>query len=566
MVKEQASTLVSKVGRRYRSNRVDALVEASKIDHVVIGSGIGGLSCAASLAKMGRKVLVLEQHYTAGGFTHSYERNGFEWDVGVHYVGQVGNRLTGPGALFHWMSEGRLAWDSLGEVYDEFIIGGQTYRPPLGKGAYRRFLESHFPNETNAIKQYCHYLFSVERWLPLFFAGKTSSFPGAASIGRTVSKLVPSCYYQTTAEVFNQLTDNVELKAVWSAQWGDLGLPPGQSSFFLHCLIANHYMSGGWYPRGGSSEIARSILPTIEQAGGSVMTYAEVARILATDGAVTGVEMADGYRIACDSVISNCGWFNTQSLLDLPSAKRFSKPMEEKVVESSACHICLYLGFDVDISELGVPKGNRWLHHSADFDQALTAFEEDSTADFPFVYVSSSAARDSTWPVRHPGKSVMELVSVIPKTEFSQWFGSQWGKRDTDYEERKTYWSERLLAVLYQQYPHLKGKVSYYELSTPLSTHHFMKYQDGEIYGLAHTPQRYLQKGLKPKTEIAGLFLTGQDALTSGVVGAAMSGVFSAAEVLGDTYKRQLWRGVKGMLPNAGGWRSMIRQKKAPQS
>lgn len=67
-----------RIGTRYRASRLDGPYDA-----VVIGSGIGGLTTAACLSKAGYKVLVLEQHYTAGGYTHSYARNGYEWDVGV---------------------------------------------------------------------------------------------------------------------------------------------------------------------------------------------------------------------------------------------------------------------------------------------------------------------------------------------------------------------------------------------------------------------------------------------------------------------------------------------------
>ena len=59
-------------------------------DAIVIGSGIGGLTAASLLARhAGQRVLVLERHYTAGGFTHTFHRPGYEWDVGVHYIGQV---------------------------------------------------------------------------------------------------------------------------------------------------------------------------------------------------------------------------------------------------------------------------------------------------------------------------------------------------------------------------------------------------------------------------------------------------------------------------------------------
>ena len=48
---------------------------------------MGGMTAAAMLADLGRRVLVLEQHYVPGGFTHMFKRPGYEWDVGVHAVG-----------------------------------------------------------------------------------------------------------------------------------------------------------------------------------------------------------------------------------------------------------------------------------------------------------------------------------------------------------------------------------------------------------------------------------------------------------------------------------------------
>ncbi|HLT38402.1 MAG TPA: NAD(P)-binding protein, partial [Enhygromyxa sp.] len=90
-----------------------------RLDYLVIGSGMGGMCCAALLAKLGKRVLVLEQHYEPGGFTHTFKRRGFRWDVGVHAIGEVTER-TMPGRLLAHLTDGRLRWTSLGPVYDEF--------------------------------------------------------------------------------------------------------------------------------------------------------------------------------------------------------------------------------------------------------------------------------------------------------------------------------------------------------------------------------------------------------------------------------------------------------------
>ena len=87
-------------------------------DAIVIGSGMGGMTTAAMLAHFGKKVLVLEQHYVPGGFTHTFRRKGYEWDVGVHAVGEV-TLHTLPGRILHALTEGTLEWASLGEYYEE---------------------------------------------------------------------------------------------------------------------------------------------------------------------------------------------------------------------------------------------------------------------------------------------------------------------------------------------------------------------------------------------------------------------------------------------------------------
>ena len=66
----------------------DVLIGAVEV-RLVVGSGMGGMTTSAMLAKLGRRVLVLEQHYVPGGFTHAFPRKGYNWDVGVHVVGEV---------------------------------------------------------------------------------------------------------------------------------------------------------------------------------------------------------------------------------------------------------------------------------------------------------------------------------------------------------------------------------------------------------------------------------------------------------------------------------------------
>ena len=99
----------------------------NKYDSIIIGSGVGGLTTAVCLAKSGKKVLVLEKHYVAGGFSHTFKRKKFEWDVGAHYIGQVNNPNSLIRKAFDYITNSKLQWEDMGDIYDQAIIEGETY-------------------------------------------------------------------------------------------------------------------------------------------------------------------------------------------------------------------------------------------------------------------------------------------------------------------------------------------------------------------------------------------------------------------------------------------------------
>jgi all-trans-retinol 13,14-reductase len=141
--------------------------------------------------------------------------------------------------------------------------------------------------------------------------------------------------------------------------------------------------------------------------------------------------------------------------------------------------------------------------------------------------------KDPDYLNRHPGTATIEIVAPAPFSWFEQWQDSTWGKRGDDYEAFKAQLGARLMETLYDKVPQVRNKVDYFEVSTPLSTRWFASYRRGELYGLAHTPQRMQQDWLGPKTRIDGLWLTGQDTLTCGVTGAMMAGLLTSLSIIG---------------------------------
>ena len=123
-------------------------------DVVIIGSGLGGLICGSLLARSGRSVLVLERQVQPGGCIQSYQRDGFSFDTGLHYVGGLaeGQPLH---SIFSHLGLMQLPWVRLdADGYDRVTIGSQTF--PLAEG-YDHFadtLSEYFPQERKALEQY----------------------------------------------------------------------------------------------------------------------------------------------------------------------------------------------------------------------------------------------------------------------------------------------------------------------------------------------------------------------------------------------------------------------------
>lgn len=517
-----------RIGTRYRDWRLNGPYDA-----LIIGSGMGGLTTAAFLSELGWKVAVLEQHYTAGGYTHSYEREGYEWDVGLHYVGDMG-APTIPRKLMDFLTGGRLQWAAMDQAYDRFFIGDKVFDALAGKQAYRDELVRHFPQEAKAIDTYMARLAEVKKYVPLFAMARLLK-PWQRKLAQPLlNMLLPRSFNMTTGAVLAELTRDPDLLAVLTGQWGDYGMSPHQSSFIIHALVASHYMHGGYYPVGGSWRIADAILPKIRAAGGEVFTYARVKQIVSEQGQVKGVLMEDGTRIDCACVVSSAGVFNTfEHLLPAAEVQRAGYDQLLPKVKPSAAHLGVYIGLKQTAEELGLPKTNFWVYPGNDFDGITQRFTDDPDAPFPVVYISFPSAKDPDFARRYPGKATIEIVAPTNYAWFEKWEDTIWGKRGQDYEAVKAQWGERLMDVLYDKLPQLRGKVDYFEVSTPLSTNWFGGYQRGELYGLDHDPQRFQQDWLSPRTRINGLWLTGQDVMSCGIVGAMMGGVLTATAVAG---------------------------------
>jgi len=507
---------------------------------VIIGSGISGLTAAYHLLQCGYEVKILEQHYEPGGFTHTFKRRNFVWDIGVHYIGQMASEKYLSRQIFDVMSGGKLQWAEIGPQIDRLIFPDRSYNLLKGKEAWLETLIEAFPEDEYGLTLLMEDIKKIARSTENFFMEKALAQPLAWIAGPFLRRNFLKYANMNTKYALNKYSKNPKLHGVLAGQYGDFGLTPARSSFAMTAMIINHYLNGAFYPVGGSKEIAATILAEIQRRGGSIQTRAKVKSIQLHEKRVSGLRLEKGEFIPADIVISSAGVFNTFTQM-LPEELKQKDKLQSKLekVSPSAAHICLHLGLDQSAETLHLPKTNHWVFPDYDHDGATERFLKDIKAPFPVVFISFPSAKDPAWKESHGETATIEAISLAPYEWFEKWQKQKVMQRDDEYNDLKEILQERLLSSVTNLFPQIKNHIIHAETSTPLSTKHYTNYQRGEIYGLDHSPQRFRQRWLRPKTSIPGLWLTGQDIVTDGIVGAMMSGILTVAAITGKNLLKQ---------------------------
>ncbi len=519
-------------------------------DVIVIGAGPGGLTAAVLLARRGRSVLVLERHAVAGGNATVFNRPGYQFDVGLHYLGDCGPDGMIP-KILHAAGINDIDFRELDPSgFDTLIFPDFTFHVPRGIDAYRARLIERFPDEVKGIDRYLAVLSGIRALQGLSGGGMRQAI-------RSVWRARTAIWHRnrTLLQFFERHINDRRLRAVLAAHSGDYAEPPSRVALLAHAAVLDGYLMGAYYPRGGAQAISDRFVAAITTAGGEIRLGSTVTRILIENGHAVGVEFVDDHQTTdaaqykqvpavqiarAPVVVSDADIKHT--LLELVQSDELSKPTLQRTWSYEMAHALgvVYLGVRRDLRAEGLRNTNFWVHPDYDSEAVYAAARAGRFDANPPCFIFSSTLRDpDNAKLAPPGHANIERVSIVPAQPHA------WGTtpeelasgayRDNPrYVETKNAFAARLIKTAERALPGLARDIVFQEIASPLTHSRFTRSTGGTSYGIGMIPSQFLMRRPGPVTEVGGLLLCGASTLSGhGIAGAMMSGTLAAAKVVG---------------------------------
>ena len=500
-----------------------------KWDTIVIGSGPGGLSAAVALARAGQKVLVLEQHYLPGGWSHSFTLEGYRFSPGVHYLGNL-HEGAGLRRLYEGLGvAGDLEFCEMNpDGFDHFLIEGRQFDQPRGVEKWIARLTAAFPQEREGIARYFSILSGVVKELQ--GAEELLRFPKVLSLPWKAPQLT-RWGLRNLQTLLEHCIHDPMLRGVLSAQCGNHGLPPSRVSLPLHASMSAHYFDGAYYPRGGAKRIPRAFLKVLLKHGGQIRVSTRVEEILVEGGRAVGVRTASGERIEAQNVVCNADPALVYGKM-LPEKYCRAAIRKVKRMEYSVSSVSVFCAVDMDLKALGYDSGNYWWYRTKNLDGLYRQMEQSMPgAEIDALFLAITSLKDPGHTL--PGHHTLEMFTFVPYESFEQWSKTSLGDRGAAYKALKHDLGQRVLRAAEQIIPGLSRHVRFLEVGTPLTNDFYCETYRGALYGTAKTPWQLGPFSFDQQGPVQGLHFCGASTISHGVAGAAMSGLMAATPILG---------------------------------
>lgn len=506
--------------------------DTNQYDAVIIGAGLGGLSCAAAFARQGFKPLVLEQHYRAGGYATTFKRpGGFVFDASLH------STVVGERDGIHNLIPG------FPEITDvEFVPHPNLYRaiypdydftaPHKDLPAHIKMLKSHFPEEAEAIDGIYADMQGIAADV-----GKLSSARGEYDMSKFPFEYphLFNAYSKTWGQIIDPKIKNPKLKAIINAQWAYYGLPPSKLASIYFAMPTISYLNeGGFYPIGKSQKMSDAMVKFIEERGGKVMLQTKVEEILIKEHAAYGVKTDDGSEYTGKVVVSNANAYDTfhAMMQENEYLKDYLARMDTFSVSLSSFQVFLGLKKDL-VGEVGIKDSEIFYATGydveAEYKSALNADMEGGGYCLTLY--------DNIYEGYSPkGKNTITIITLQGFDHWKKYEADYWKGNKAAYLKEK----ERMADVLIDKVektllPGLREAIEIREIGTPLTNVRYTGNYRGAIYGWDQTLDNSMPRRLPHTTPIENLYLSGAWTSPGGGYGGVL---WSGLECFGKIMKK----------------------------
>lgn len=466
---------------------------------IIIGSGLGGLTCGYILQKNGFEVTVLEQGVQIGGCLQCFTRRGAKFETGMHFIGSAA-----PGQTMHRMMNylgllDDVLLDSLDETaYNTIAFGADKFQICCGKEAFVDRMADYFPSERDALNRYVD------------IVNRIASASTLNSLNSDERDMAANTEYQMRSmnEVLDSLFHDEMLKNVLA---GDLPLYAAErdkTPFSQHAFIMDFYNQSAFRVVGGSDAIATSLAHSIERMGGQVLARKKVVKIHCDDTKATGVETADEQFYEADYVVSTV---HPNRMLEMLDTKLIRPAFRQRIqqIKQTAPGFAVYVKFKEDC----MPYMNT-NYYGYKYNTPWDC-EHYTQAEWPkgFLYMHMCHEHNPRWARSGVVLSYMNIEDVAP------WRGTSIGRRGEDYELFKRERAEQLMDEVEKHQPGFRNSVESYYTSTPLTYLDYTGTEDGSMYGVAKDISLGAGGRVPYRTKVPNLLLAGQNVNSHGMMG-----------------------------------------------
>ena len=484
----------------------------SKQRIIIIGSGMGGLSCGVILAKNGYDVTVLEQGNQIGGCLQCFSRKGARFETGMHFIGSAAEGQTLDRLLQYLEIKKDIQLSELDRSgYDVVCIDNKRYRFANGRNAFIEQMCSYFPQQRQQLNAYFDLVEKV--------AGASSLH----SLKYAESDAAISTKYQLLSinDVIDGVITDPLLAKILVGSLPLYAAEKDKTPFSTHAFIMDFYNQSAYRIVGGSDMIAKSMADTIKRYGGKVLTRSKVTKIVCDKTHAVGVEVNGNDFQHCDYVISDAHPMRTLELID---SKMIRPSFRNRInaIPQTTGGFSVYLEFKDDTvpyqnyNFYGYNNGTPWDCEKYD----------DST--WPKGYLYMHFCQDQQPRFAKTGV----ILSYMDMKEVAQWKGTKIGRRGDEYTAFKQYKAEKLIASVERQFPYLRSQIKHYYTSTPLTYYDYTGTEGGSMYGVARDIHLGVACRVPHRTKIPNVLQTGQNINSHGILGVIVGTIVTCSELL----------------------------------